>query len=389
MAKEVGRNEPCVCGSTIKFKHCCERVHQQIDTLPATAQKQILSSIYKTNFLLPHFWKKYGKQKPIIHFTVNGQKYVCVGKKLIGPRHWNTFHDFLMFYIQTVFDPSWRLSELKKPEQERHITFKMAKEAEDFINKHTSPAGKATRMTASGAIYFLILSYDLYLLEHHDLLSETLINRLKLNAEFQGAMYEAHIFSSLLKAGFHITSIDHRGKEKSPDCVIQHKKTGVYFAVEMKSKGRSGYLGLAGEQQSPDQIKIAAKKQISAALKKETPYPLIIFLELNMPPSSHAYLYQENWFNDLATQITNEEQYSQKAAFLIFTNRPYHFVGNTGQDPGRNFLLTAINNPDFRENNPNVIEEKYPAIIELYNSLQHHTRIPPFFETILNLKSGT
>ena len=118
---KTGRNDPCPCGSGIKFKKCHGRqLHsdeKKSETVEASLFKHLPLHIQR-NFMeheakQKRFKTLYGDVKPIISIDHQGQ-FVAVGNRLHFSKKWKTFHDFLFDYIANCLTSEWGNVENKK-----------------------------------------------------------------------------------------------------------------------------------------------------------------------------------------------------------------------------------------------------------------------------------
>jgi hypothetical protein len=68
------------------------------------------------------------------------------------------------------------------------------------------------------------------------------------------------------------------------------------------------------------------------------------------------------------------------AAYLFFTNHPYHYVGNDVPEPKRDVLFTAINVPEFKVINVENARRKHSYIFSLWDSIRVHHKVPDEFD---------
>lgn len=229
----------------------------------------------------------------------------------------------------------------------------------------------------------LSFAYDLYTLEHHGLLSERLVSRLKQPDLFQGARYEAFVAAACVRAGFDIELEDESdGSSTHCEFTARHRGTGAKYSVEAKSRTRSGFLGQAGPRKPLKEIEADLNRLLVPALRKTANHDRIVFIDVNVPPSESSLL-ESTRFNKIGSQVLRLEKNPQgpplPAAIVFFTNFPYHFVEG-GTDPlrGQAVLLTGVNMPEFRAEtaDPNLVQTKHAPIIELHQSLLRHTAVP-------------
>ncbi len=388
MAK-VGRNEKCPCRSGFKYKYCCGASSpSQRRSIPSFSSGEVPPEVRRA--VIEHQRKEaerirnFGHGRPIISTDFHGYKVVAVGNTIHYSKSWKTFHDFLGDYVKKVIGSEWGNAELKEPFEQRHPIIQWYRDVCDLQHRTIKEPGKVQSAVATGPVMaYMSLAYDLYTLEHHALLRKKLINRLKVNAQFQGARYETYVAAAFVRAWFDVV-LEDEGNSATTHCefTATHRGTGLKYSVEAKSRHRPGLLGQPGQQQPLEQIEADVYRLLQGALSKRAEHDRIIFVDVNVPPHNGAP-FEAQWFKKVAEQLKRLEE-GQSAedpwpsAFVFFTNHPYHYVGNDAPEPGRTFIFTAINMPEFKGADPSVVR-KYPEINQVLDSVLNHTKIPHEF----------
>jgi hypothetical protein len=317
--KEIGRNDPCPCGSGLKYKKCHgrsvtgmsmknETVNEEFFVhLPPHVQQEILEREMKEK----RRKAQYGQVRPTIALDFQGFKMVAVGNCLHYSKKWKTFHDFLFDYIKNCLGSEWGNAELKKGYSEMHPVIQWYKALCDFQKQNIRQEGEIYSADCTGPVgAYLSLAYDLYVLRHCSLLQERLIARLRDRKQFQGARYEVFVTASFIKAGFQIEFEDESDKRTSHcEFVATHKPSEKRFSVEAKSRHRPGYLGQDGMPRNSDDIKLRIGNLLRSALKKKAAHTRIVFIDINMPPEKDGTIaFQARWFKGLASEIEKVEK---------------------------------------------------------------------------------
>jgi hypothetical protein len=218
-------------------------------------------------------------------------------------------------------------------------------------------------------------------LEHHALLQGKLVKRLKDKHQFQGARYETYVAAAFVRAGFDVR-LEDEGDRSTSHCefTATHRATGAKYSVEAKSRRRPGFLGQPGSPKPLDEIEADVATLLVKALRKRADHERVIFIDVNVPPQEGS-VFEAEWFKKVASQLRRLEETQRPddpwpPAFVFFTNHPYHYVGNEIPEPGRSTIFTAMNMPDFRQADSEVVARKYPAIKELFDSVLQHTEVP-------------
>ena len=390
----VGRNDPCPCGSGLKYKKChgsSTQIKQSkiIETkdikLPDCLSLDVQRQFFEYKLKDQKHKKLFGETRPAISMDFHDYKFVAVGNQVHYSKKWKTFHDFLFSYIKTCFGEDWGTAELQKPFRDRHLTLQWYQQLCDFQAKHMKKEGEIVSYHATGPVAaFLSLAYDLYILRHHSLLQERLIGRLKNNVQFQGARYELFVTACFIKAGFDIIFEDEKDRTISHcEFVATYKDLGKKYSVEAKSRHRPGILGQNGIPQDQDSIRLRVGGLLRDALQKEASYPRIVFIDINLPPQDGTP-FDTTWLPILVKELERIERESTTPSYLFFTNHPFHYVGEQEPQPKRDFLFTTINIPEFRGKKIELVQREAPRadlpIWILWDSINAHTKIPKDFE---------
>ncbi len=387
---KIGRNDPCPCGSGQKYRRCCLATRTPQPLVQETSFEELPQEV-REGFVRHQLQeqeriRRFGHVQPPISMDHAGYKMVAVGSRLYWAKNWKTFHDFLISYIAAALGKEWGDAELKKPFEDRHPVAQWYHGLCELQAKHVEEpgVGKIYSAPATGpAMAYLALAYDLYTLEHHALLQQKLANRLKHKDQFQGARYETYVAAAFVRAGFDI-QLEDEGDPSMSHCefAATHRATGARYSVEAKSRHRPGFLGQPGSPKPLSGIEADVSTLLARALRKRADHDRIIFIDVNVPPQEGS-VFEAAWFKKVASQVRRLEETQRindrwPAAFVFFTNHPYHYVGSDAPEPGRNTIFTAINMPEFRRADVDLVT-KYPAIKELFDSVVHHTEVPHEF----------
>lgn len=314
--------------------------------------------------------RKFGKIPPLIALSKNGITYIAVGAGLRYSKDWKTFPDFLMDYLKLVLGTDWWTNECKKNVIDRHVIVNWSYDAYEF-QKRQKPDKTGIYCAIPTGPYagLLHIAYDLYVLDHHLKLQTEMIRRLKIQDQFQGARYELYTAASCIRAGFNIEFEDEMNKiKKHPEFVATHKRTGQKIAVEAKSRHRAGVLGQKGPK--TDFNKVTMGNLLSKALIKETDLPLVVFLDVNLPPPEN--LNHSKWLDRVLTSVSRVcEAEGKQGCFnlLIFTNIPHHYGDPQGRDPVNEIAWKFSEGP-----NKKVVSSE--ALPELLYALPLYKNIP-------------
>jgi hypothetical protein len=322
------RNEPCPCGSGVKYKKCCMRAQDQIpQTIPAVRELNKKIQLQKAQEL------RYGKVRPVIHGDFHGHKMVAVGDELHWSTKWKTFPDFLFDYVKRVLGSDWGNSEIKKPYEQRHPIMQWYDDHCHFQAKQKKGRDGLYKAALSGpSAAYTFLAYDLYILRHHSSLQKEVIKRLKHKDQFQGSRYELFVAASIIRAGFTIAFEDERDMtRKHPEFFALHP-IGSRIAVEAKSRHRPGVLGFRGKQEPVSNLKAGVKGLLDNALSKVKDEPLLVFIDLNLPPFP-GEIYEKPWFDEVrevVEHLDTENPHKHPYNMIIFTKPQGSSPGSAG-----------------------------------------------------------
>ncbi len=380
---KIGRNEPCPCGSGKKYKKCCLLSVRNPDktVIPIEVVKKFQE--HQRNEAERE--KLYGKTRPIIHSDFKGYKLVAVGSQLHWAKEdkWKTFHDFLLDYIKTTLGSDWGNGELKKPLEERHQILKWYDAMCRFQQSQTKGEDGIYVAVPNGAFAaYLSIAYDLYILRHHTALQKSIIERLKHPDQFQGARYELFTTATCIRAGFDIEFEDERdGSKKHPEFIATHMTSGQKISVEAKSKHREGVLGHPGQQETDEEMRLKVVGLINQALKKETVNPLVIFVDVNVPPAVAERMLELPPPNGIAKtldQITKADDGKDLFNLILFTNHPHHYGRDDEPDPNKKHVLAVISQK------PKIILEHPQVLCDLNRAALQYGNIPAEFPKDFN-----
>ena len=381
---KIGRNELCPCGSGKKYKRCCigVKLPAKIDR-PEISDAELLKEHRRTLEELERRGaeraSQYGLVRPIISTVWQGRRWVAVGSRVYSSESWKTVPDFLGDYIKWTLGEEWGNGEIRKPFEERHPVLQWYDglcrfQAANFGTRDEDGIFSGEKDGATAAYYQL--AYDLYVLADHQKLQETLVERLKMPAQFQGARHEIAVATHCIIAGFEIEHEDESDKStKHPEFMATHKVSGQTIAVEAKSRHRPGVLGFPGElQEDPSAgVKRILKKAREKAGSIDAPFA--VFVDLNLPPKpDEKDLREVPWFKEIVGDIARRGKRGERwYNMLIFTNRPQHYGAGLASNPG--FQVVAVLSLD-----PKVKVQHGEALEALRSAAEKYGHIPNHFE---------
>lgn len=380
-----GRNAPCPCGSSKKFKRCHGGPNAGYEeTISRGAEEaQRRAEIHRIQQR-----RQQGLGRPIITTQTADKRIVAVGDRLFEGT-WQTFHDFLRSYIFDVLSPNWFDAQALLGRSERHPIREWYEKLLTSFQAAEFVRGEIRRTPMTGAISaFLTLAYDLYTLEHNNdqtrspELRKSLIGRLKNREQFIGVRYEIRVAAMLLRAGFELEWEDEADRQSTHvEYTATYPHTGKAFGVECKIRNKD-----ATKKSNQHLGKFAGL--VSDALRKATPHDRLIFVDLN----TQAYPYVPGGPNDWRTISINalrkfERQpkaVSLPSAVVFITNYPdHHHLDERIPDAGA--TVEGFKVDDYRNGRQvtlaqNIeIRARNPEIDALFTSMQEHIDVPITF----------
>ena len=372
----VGRNDPCPCGSGKKYKKCCylRQPPLKIQNVPP----EVIKKLHEIQVDEDERHKRYGDVRPIIHTKFKDHDFVAVGPELHYSKKWKTFPDFLCSYIATKLGKDWGNTEIKKPLEYRHQIMKWYDAMCHFQRKQKTDADGIYRSIPNGAFSaYILLAYDLYILKDNQALQDDIIQRLKIPAQFQGARHELFATATCIRAGYTIQFEDEKdSSRKHTEFIATHKITGQKIAVEAKSKHRAGILGFPGDKKIGQPIKLGVVSLINDAIDKNPDIPLAIFVDTNLPPNIaqkiHAIQQPSEEFKITLDKIKKDSDGNDLFNLIVFTNHPHAYGGVDEDDPVRH--ATSVFSLK-----PKITPQHAQCIVDLNDAARQYGNVPNEF----------
>jgi hypothetical protein len=378
----ISRNAKCFCGSEKRYKHC--HGVWSVNTLSAPIGNWHTTPIHARDSFdraqverVAHF-DQYGFHRPMMVTGDDEIRFIVRGEKIIvweGGKH---FLNFLQGDLLRELGESFR-------EDERHPLhgWWIAMQAQAAARISLGP--ERGLISTVAVLSFFTTAYDLFVLADNAKPRERLVRALRIPDQFHGARYELMIAACLVRAGFNFTFSDEEDCSSAhSDGVAVHRRTGKRYAVEMKTKGRPGILGKAGERPPQAAMKGDVSRQLRDALLKPAHDERLIFIDLNLPPPPSGWQGKGvRWSRDaIASKRAVEEQPGNAPAdatgFIVFTNMPSNQMAHDEFYVGLEMAFTAYNKPDFAADMP-LLGDAYPDIADLFKAFANHDQMPQTF----------
>lgn len=276
---KIGRNDPCICGSGRKFKHCHGRDEHALPNLffSAHLEKQIIAEgkrqIERGKAREMQRQKQQGLGRGIISAEHGGLRFVAVGNRVLWGK-WKSFADFLGDYLKVMLGSEWGNAEIAKPLAERHPVMQWYDKICHLQRTHAKESGELYSAPLTGAVSaYNRLAYNLYLIAHNVKDIQTrLLGRLRNKDNFQGAYYETQVAAWLINAGFELEFEDEKDISQSHcEFTATYPSTGDRYSVEAKSRETR----LGGATRNP------VGNQLRKALSKRALHKRLVFIDLN------------------------------------------------------------------------------------------------------------
>jgi hypothetical protein len=369
MAK-VGRNNPCPCGSGIKFKKCCYMNAQSED-------EQIRLNIQKMRAKVLQIQKQQGLGREIISWEFKDYRMVAVGSQIHWAKsaEWKTFHDFLSRYFIYFFTKKWADEQMGKSPENRHPVFLWREMTFQFMKDNGGGSGDVNTAVMTGAVAaHFYLAYNLYLLAHNVGIQERLVRRLKDINLFRGALYETYVAAEFIKAGFSL-EIENEEDKRSTHCEFTaiSRKTGRKYSIEAKAR-------------EPNKQNVGIGNQLHEAFKKDAKYERVIFIDVNTPSFVDKIEIISKEIRDKERTLTIKGE-PAPSAYIFVTNHPFEYDLEGVSTQQKSGFVDGYKIPDFNFdvkffNIRDVLKSRknHEDILHLIKSIQEHHEIPSTFD---------
>jgi hypothetical protein len=313
---------------------------------------------------------KWGAPGPPINALFAGHRVVASHNELLRGLSPNaTYHDFLPLYLEQVFGKDWWGTELAKPADSRHelISWNVAA-AEYRALRTTSKVGLNEAPMSAESAHLLRLAYNLHQIRHQGMLQESLIKRLKVPLQFQGACHEVDVTGAFVRGGFDV-ALEPEGKSSEKVCefVATHRATNKAYSVEAKSRHVPGVRGYPEAREPGTKPEPQVSRLIRKALEKVAAHDRVICIDVNFPELLTDEL---TWRPIVRGQVDDLEAEGCGPALLLFSNYPFHYLEPGSKAQGHGFMLTGLSEPRFRPDDITSHTTKFPGLYDVMMSFQ-------------------
>ena len=379
MAK-IGRNEPCPCGSGLKYKKCHAGPGGPPAGKAASAVPNLQHVLEQMRASERIRQAQQGLGRPIIALKSGDRQIVAVGNKVYFSNKWKTFPDFLVEHMKQKLGRDWGNAEIAKPLAKRHPVMQWYDAYCKYQQATIKTPGEVCNANVTGIVAcYLGLAYSLYLLDHNVEIQERLLGRLKDPANFQGAFYELFVANILIRAGFQLT-LENEGDGASKHCEFAavSRETGKKYWVEAKMGSVAGVLGKTQQDGGGGRKTLGRLiPHLNNALAKPAADERLIFIDLNVEPKFDRDN-KPTWGDAAVKRIERYEASElQKGAtaYLFVTNIGFH--RNLDSAPTPAMLPFGLGIADY--NRPG-----YMRLSEIYRQKCKHIDAHHIGESFLN-----
>jgi len=316
---KVGRNDPCPCGSGLKYKKCHGKLLDR-PMRPIPPEIRGMLQAHEAREVLRQ--SQQGRGRPIISAEFQGYRLTAVGRQLHYSKIHKTFIDFLGDYIRSVLDPEWGNAEIAKPLEERHTILQWYDAICSLHRRVRLGTGEIVSVQENGLLSaYYGLAYNLYLLQHNVELQGYLVARLKRAESFYAAYYETFVAAWFILAGFSLRLEDEQDSTRThPEFVAS--RDGQSYSVEAKTR-------------QPGKNHFDVGNQLYKALKIEAHHPRVVFVDMNVGPEVGVDELAEKAL--ASVQSRREKLLIQGSAApparVFVTNQPCHLALDTTNLP--------------------------------------------------------
>lgn len=386
---KLGRNDPCFCGSGIKYKKCCllkglkPPVPSQITD--HEIEEERMASRRRSDFL-----RSKGIYLPLPNtISFKGKTLLAVGGQIMVEENPHaTFHQLLFRNLQQTLGEEWWRNEQSKPEDQKHYVLKCfeqlkGSDSRDDLDITQIDENTRSMVTTGDTQALLSLAFDVWLLTHKGHMRDEWLNRLRNRNEYQGVRYEIGVASMFVRLGCELEFYDNDRIEedgrppKRAEFIAVHTETGNKVAVEAKSRQVQGVLHAPGTVNYNKALKGDITNLYKKALLKETDgIPLIVFIDVNSPTEAGQAVQESQWFKDIRRSFESRPEPTpenpDKQAALFVTNFSSHYQGNGVSVGGQHLFIGSIHTV-------NPLADGYMGefMKRLTRTVSHYGYVPP------------
>jgi hypothetical protein len=393
------RNDPCHCGSGKKYKRCCldgdvvrdriERLTREIPPADPALMAEVMpilqAKMAKEQETARRLRDDYGVHVNYVRpVQWQGGKVWAIGSRVYPARPANdTFHEFILHVLRETFGEPWHAEQVALAADQRHFIARCFAELAEFKKANIDPDqlerdGVVSAEPNGWVSYLMSLAWDVATLIHASELPDALVQRLLRADQFQGARYEVAIAAIFARLDCEIRWLDEEEALRGVMHVefeATHRPTGQVFAVEAKSRRRSGVINEPGKPDTDalrGDARAVRRLFVNAAKKPPDGLPFFVFIDVNAPFTADIETRWQGevqrWISRLPVPTADTPDVYNS---LYVTNFSPHYDGDDISRGG-----------SWLEVSPLFVREPLTADIypPLRSALNAYGRIPPFTE---------
>lgn len=355
---KLGRNDPCFCGSGIKYKKCCLPKGIVPPTIPQIPQDAI-----------DHNERNARKRQAFLEskgiyislpntITFNGKSILAVGSAImLNDNPYATFHQLVFDNLAQTLGKEWWDSESAKSPENKHYIKQCYEELQgsnvrDDLDAQVVDEYTRTMLATGDTQSLLSLAFDVWLLTQKGYMRQDWLDRLRNREEYQGVRYEIGVASLFVRMGcdleFYDDEPDENGRlPKRAEFIATHTLTKDRVAVEAKSRHVDGVIHTPGTINYRNALKGDITKLYKKALLKQTDgLPLIVFVDVNSPTEAGRTVQTTQWFSDVNRSFNSRPAATtknpDKYAVVFVTNFSPHYQGNDVSHSGQFLFIGSL-----------------------------------------------
>lgn len=240
----------------------------------------------------------------------------------------DTFHDWIISVLESTLGTEWLEAQRLLRSSKRHVVVNWLEEYDRTVG-YPSPIPNET--LSGYAKSLLVLAEDVYRLRQVNRFPNSLLKRLRDLTQFQGARYELAVSATMIRCGFKLEWKETTG-DKIVEFAASHPTLNTALCVEAKSRHRAGVLH---QMPAPDPRKRDVVRDIKRLLGRAMEkccdgLPLVVFIDLNLPPEDVDDTPQTSWFQEASTALWQElmtSRYPRNPIAVFLTNFSWHYDG--------------------------------------------------------------
>lgn len=325
-----------------------------------------------------------GFGRPIITAELKGARIVAVAKRIKWSMNWRWFTDFLLDHLKDTLGRQWGMEAQQRKLD--HPVFRWLARMNEVRSEDGS--GDIQHEVVGFITSVFRLGYALYLIEHHDQLDGSLVERLRRPGAFHAAYYETLIAAAFAVSGAEIRMAEHRGQSTKTPEFWATGPSGRRYGVEAKCKASWNSTIDPESCEFQSELRQWLRDQIYRASSKRLENAVYCF-ELSIPECFG----RETWrLIQQLVRVTLAEAETITVggqptvpAYVIVTNHA-HLVNDDAGGPDQVAMLDGYKLETFRSGVEVPLEtalewhDEHRDITWLLRSMEEVERIPSTFD---------